>query len=90
MKKHDEYTLYKKESGDNIIRFMMAPYDCWAREYKAMKTKPFLVVKYPKDNDDLIPRIKGDRLKRQEWINKWVSHTWYTTTEKALTKYKSL
>ena len=87
MKKHDEYTLYKKESGDNIIRFMMAPYDCWAREYKAMKTKPFLVVKYPKDNDDLIPRIKGDRPKRQEWIDTWISHTWCDTLEEALEIY---
>jgi len=98
MEKHDEYTLYKKESENYIIRFMMAPFGLWSKDYRTMKTllgnfqktKPYLIVKYLKTKDKDTPRKKGEGKKRGKWIKDWTSHWWYDTSEKALAKYKSL
>ena len=91
MKKHDEYTLYKKEIGNYIIRFMMSPFNLWDKEYKLKGTpKKYLVVKYNKKYDKDVPRGKGEGTKRKGWADKWKSHNWYDTSEEAITKYKSL
>ena len=90
MDKHDEYTLYKKENKSYVIRFMMAPFGLWTKDYQSMKTKPYLVIKYNKEYDKDVPRKKGEKSLRKNWIKHWKSYFWYDTSEEALTKYKSL
>ena len=96
--KHDEYTIFKKEVDNFIIRYMCAYNNLWSKEYKnthgslgnVQTPKKYLVIKYPKNKDKDVPRKKGEGKNRGQWMNNWTKHWWYDKSEDAKNKYNSL
>ena len=86
--KHHEFTLFKKEVGEDIIRMMFLP--LMPNVYKKIKgSKIYLVIQYPKSLDIKIPRKKGkgDRAKFIKGLkNKW----WFDDGQKAADKFNSI
>jgi len=86
--KHHEFTLFKKEVGENICRMMFMPF--MPDIYKKIKgNKRYLVIKYPKSLDIEIPRKKGkgNRIKFIKGLeNKW----WFDNGQKAADKFNLL
>ena len=86
-----EYTFRKKESGNNIVRLMCAPFDLWDKMYKEKFTKrsTWLVIVYKKSNDELVPRKQKDN-NRGKFLRCWKKHWWFGNYEKAINKYNKL
>ena len=85
--KHDEYTLFKKKVGNNIIRMMFFP--LMPDIYKNIQgSKKFLVTKYAETNDKQVPKKgKGDRNKFIQGLSeKW----WFSDGKKAANKFNKL